>query len=193
MLERLLGSGIRAAIFRTLFTKECRKAHLRELARISGFGAPALMREAKMLVAEGLLVEEEDGNRTLYSANVRSGLYAAICDLVLKTTAPEELLRKALDTDDVKVAFIYGSRAKGTARADSDYDVFVIGDCGLRQLSALLMPLREKIDVEINPYVVSTSEFIRRRREGDHFLTDVMSGKKIFVKGGPDELGAMES
>ena len=193
MLERLLGSRIRAAIFRTLFTKERKKVHLRELARLSGFGAPALMREAKLLVAEGLLVEEEDGNRTLYSANEQSALYAAICDLVLKTNAPEELLRKALDSADAKVAFVYGSRAKGTARADSDYDVFVIGDCGLRQLSAALMPLREKIGAEINPYVVTSAEFARRRRENDHFLNDVMKGEKIFVKGGSDELDAMES
>lgn len=193
MLERLLGSRIRAAIFRTLFTKERKKVHLRELARLSGFGAPALMREAKSLVSEGLLVEEEDGNRTLYSANEQSGLYAAICDLVLKTNAPEELLRKALDSADAKVAFVYGSRAKGTARADSDYDVFVIGDCGLRQLSAALMPLREKIGAEINPYVVTSAEFARRRRENDHFLNDVMKGEKIFVKGGSDELVAMES
>jgi len=192
MLERIIGSKVRTAILRTLFTKERRKVHLREIARLSGLGAPALLREAKMLLSEGLLVEEAEGNRTLYSANVQSALYVPLCDLVAKSEDVVELLRRILAKSSVEVAFVYGSRAKGNARTDSDYDVFVVGDCGLRQLSSVLMPLRDKVGAEINPYVVSREEFVRRRRANDHFLNDVMRGKKIFVKGGPDELGAME-
>jgi len=192
MLDRIIGSKVRAAILRMLFTKDHRKAHLREIARLSGLGAPALLREAKILMSEGLLIEEQEGNRKLYSANVQSALYAPLCDLVSKAEDAVELIRRALAKSPADVAFVYGSRAKGNARTDSDYDVFVIGSCGLRQLSSLLAPLREKVGVEINPYVVTREEFARRRRANDHFLNDVMRGKKIFVKGGSDEFGAVE-
>lgn len=191
MLERIIGSRIRTAILRMLFTDEHRKIHLRELARISGFSAPALLRELKMLLSEGLLVEETEGNRIFYLANARSALYVPLRDLVARADGAVESLRAALSESSAKVVFVYGSRAKGSARTDSDYDIFVVGECGLRQLSALLMPLREKIGVEINPYVVSPEEFVRRKQSGDHFLNDVLNGEKVFLKGGPDELDAL--
>jgi len=192
MLERLLGSTARAALLRTLFTDEHRSVHLRELARANALSAPCLMREAKNLVADGILTEEKDGNRVFYSANEKSPYYAALKELVAKASSGESVLRTALADSDAKVAFIYGSRAKGTARSDSDYDVFVIGREGLRSIVGRLSKARERLGVEINPYVITPEEYAKRRSSKDHFLRDVISGAKIFLKGGEDELGAME-
>jgi predicted nucleotidyltransferase len=98
-----------------------------------------------------------------------------------------------LSDSDADVAFIYGSRAKGTARADSDYDVFVIGNEGLRQVIARLRTVAEDINVEINPYVLSRKEFTNRLKAGDHFITEVIASPKIFLKGTKNELAAMAS
>lgn len=192
MLERIIGSQVRAALFTTLFTHERKRIHLRELARLTGLSAPSLMREAKLLVGDGLLIEERDANRTLYSANVRSPLFVPLAGLVEKAADPIELLRAVFAESGVDVAFVYGSRAKGSARPDSDYDIFIVGDVGLRKVVSLLSPLKGKVGVEINPYVVTRAEFSKRRQADDHFLKDVLNGKKIFLKGGKDELGEME-
>lgn len=192
MLERLLGSVVRAALLRTLYTDEQRRVHLRELARANGLSAPCLMREAKNLVSDGVLKEEKDGNRVFYSANVSCPFYGALKDLVAKTGSGEVLLRKAFEKSDAKVVFIYGSRAKGLARTDSDYDVFVIGNEGLRKTIGRIAELREKLGVEVNPYVITPSEYAKRRASDDHFLRDVIGGAKIFVKGDEHELEAME-
>ena len=48
------------------------------------------------------------------------------------------------------------------------------------------------LGVEINPYVITREEFRRRFAAGDHFIREVAAGPKAFLKGGADELGAMD-
>ena len=149
------------------------------------------MREAKSMVRLGLLRESKDGNRVDYVANVASPLYEVLERLVEKTAGADVVLRDAFADSSAEVVFIYGSRAKGSERADSDYDLFVIGDEGLRSVSARIQRAAEKIDVEINPYVIAPDEFRRRMKAGDHFLNDVMASAKRFLKGGEDELARL--
>lgn len=191
MMERLLGSKGRAALLTQLFDGRSRKAHIRELSRTTGLSAPSLMREAKAMVRLGLLMEERDGNRVDYRANQTSPLYDVLVQLVLKTAGPETVLRDAFADSRAKVVFIYGSRAKGTARADSDYDIFVIGDEGLRSVSERVRAAAEKIDAEINPYVITAEEFARRLKSGDHFISEVANSPKKYLKGGDDELAGL--
>lgn len=188
VLETLLGSKGKVALLTTLLDGKQRKVHIRELARNCGLSAPSLMREAKSLVKIGLLQEERDGNRLDYLANVGSPLYAPLSELISKTSGPESALREAFADSDNDFVFIYGSRAKGNERADSDYDVFVIGREGLRQVAARIGEVADKVGMEINPYVIAPDEFRRRVAAGDHFLGEVMSSPKTFIKGDEHEL-----
>jgi predicted nucleotidyltransferase len=149
------------------------------------------MREAKSLVKIGLLREVRDGNRLDYLANADSPLYAPLSELIRKTAGPESALKEAFVDSDNDVVFIYGSRAKGSERADSDYDVFVIGREGLRKISARTGEVSAKVGVEVNPYVITPEEFRRRVLAGDHFLGEVMASPKIFLKGDEDELAGL--
>ena len=191
MLEKVVGSKVRAAIFTVLFTEQHRVLHIREMARMAGLTAPSLMRELRELAKIGLVRQEKDGNRVKYSASQESPLYGSICELVRKAEGGMAILFRAFADSDNDVAFVYGSRAKGTARADSDYDVFVIGNEGLRKTVLRLRDATDKLGVEVNPSVVSRAEFERRIKSGDHFLSEVMSSPKIFLKGSDNELTAM--
>ena len=192
LLEKLFGSQTRAALLKTLFSAEARKVHLRELARLTGLSAPNLMREAKALAREGILVEEKDGNRVLYAANPICPFHAALKDIVAKAIDGVALLKGVFSQSAAKVVFIYGSRANGTARADSDYDIFCISDEGLRKVTALLAPVRDALGVELNPYVISEGEFKERLASGNHFLKEILASQKVFLKGDAHELEAME-
>ena len=191
MLEQIVGSKGRAAILKSLFDGRGQRAHIRELARVSHLSAPSLMREAKSLVRLGLLRESRDGNRVDYEANVDSPLYEVLKQLVEKTAGAEIVLRDAFADSPAQIVFIYGSRAKGSERADSDYDLFVIGNEGLRSVSGRIREAARKIDVEINPYVITPEEFVRRMKSGDHFLKDVMSSAKRFLKGDENEFARL--
>ena len=191
VLDALLGSKGKVALLTTLLDGRQRRVHIRELSRNSGLSAPSLMREAKSLVKIGLLQEERDGNRLDYMANVDSPLYAPLLELIAKTAGPENALRESFADSDNDVVFIYGSRAKGNERADSDCDVFVIGREGLRKISARTGEVATKVGIEVNPYVIAPEEFRQRVSNGDHFLEDVMASPKVFVKGDEHELARL--
>ncbi len=191
ILDKLIGSKGRVALLTMLLDGKQRRVHIRELARNSGLSAPSLMREAKSLVKIGLLLEERDGNRVDYLANVASPLYAVLSELVAKTAGAEIALKEAFSDSDNDVVFIYGSRAKGMERTDSDYDVLVIGREGLRKTVARAGAVANRIGVEVNPYVITTEELKQRISSGDHFLKEVMASQKIFLKGDEDELARL--
>ncbi|MBQ7190429.1 MAG: nucleotidyltransferase domain-containing protein [Kiritimatiellae bacterium] len=192
ILEKIFGSKGRAALLRTLFDRSRSRTHIREIASAANLSAPSLMREAKSLVKIGLLREESNGNRVDYFANTESPLYAPLVEIVEKTCGPQILLAKVFSDCDAPVVFIYGSRAKGAERIDSDYDLFVIGNEGLRKVSSRIMEVSGKIDAEINPYVITPEEFRRRLGSGDHFLSEVIASPKLFLKGGESELARLE-
>lgn len=191
MLQRLLGSRTRAEILKKLFTGDERSFYLREFARITGISAPLLSHELRNLALMGLVLIAEDGNRINFTANKTHALYPVLCDLVNKCCGPIELLRKTFANSSADLIFVFGSQAKGTANPQSDIDIFVIGDCGLREITKHLQQISNEITQEINPYVISKTEFQKRLKNNDHFLKEIVDTHKIFLKGGQDEFAAM--
>lgn len=115
-------------------------------------------------------------------------MYPEIRLLVLKTAGLADVLSAALQTESVQCAFVFGSVASGTEDADSDVDLMVIGDIGLRKVSALLSMVGSRLGREINPHVMNSAEFRRRIKQKDHFVTSLMATPRIFVKGSENVL-----
>ena len=191
MLQKLLGSQARAEILKNLFTQEHKSIHLRELSRLSGLSAPVLQRELRQLEALAIVTIQKDGNRVKFSANDDNLLYPLLCELVLKTEGPAGILKDAFADSPAIFVFIFGSTANGTAHAGSDIDLFVIGDCGLRDVTKRIHAAAGKIGQEINPYVISQNDFTERLHKQDHFLNEIISTPKIFLKGDADEFARL--
>lgn len=185
----LLSSKVRAEIFRLLFGPACGDFHVRELERRTGLSYATVRQELMKLTRLGVVEPRKDGNRTYYRANATHPLYPDIGNLVLKTSGLTDILREALEgAPDINLAFVFGSIASGTAKAQSDIDLMVIGTTGLRLLSKLLSGLEVKLGRELNPHVLTPEEFARRAREHDHFITAVLRSPRVFIVGGEDEL-----
>ena len=191
LLAKILSSKIRAEIFRLLFGTNDKALHMRDIERRSGFAIGTIQGELKKLSKLDLVLKEIDGNRTYYRANKNHPLYNDIHNLVLKTTGLVDVLRNALETQKIKLAFVFGSFAKGEESADSDIDLMVIGNLGLRDITRLLSDTQGKILREINPHVYSLDEFIKKYKKNDHFVSQVVEGPQIFIIGSEDELKAM--
>ncbi len=191
MLQKLLGSQARAEILKNLFTAERKSVHLRELSRISKLSAPVLQRELRQLNQLGLVVAQRDGNRVNYSANAESPIYQLLCELVLKTEGAADILRAAFVDVSADYVFIFGSMAKGTAKADSDIDLFVIGDCGLREVTRHIHIVADRISQVVNPYVISLKDYQSRLQRHDHFLEEIRLSPKIFLKGDANEFARL--
>jgi predicted nucleotidyltransferase len=187
-LAELLSSRVKAEIFRLLFGVQDQELHVREIERQSGLADATVRQELKRLVCLGLIEARRDGNRIYYHAQKQHPLFFEIHNLVLKTTGLVEVLRNALAHDDIRVAFVFGSVARSTEKAHSDVDLMVIGSIGLRQLTKLLSGVSRQVGRELNPHIMTITEFKRRRKTRDHFLTTVLAAPRLFVIGDEHEL-----
>ena len=88
---------------------------------------------------------------------------------------------------------ILGSVSAGTATGQSDVDLLVIGNTGLRKITPALRGVAEALGREINPICVTPAEWRGKLQRGDAFATCVAAEPKLWLKGGPDAFAAMES
>jgi predicted nucleotidyltransferase len=190
-LAELLSSRARAEIFRLLLSGTGEELHVREIERRSGLNDSTLRQELRKLVRLDLVQSRRDSNRVYYRAKTESPLYPEIRNLVLKTSGLSDVLKSALTDKRIRVAFVFGSIARGEEKAGSDVDLMVIGQLGLRDLSRLLSGIEEKIGREVNPHVLREEEFQKRIRAKEHFVSSVKEAPKLFVIGSQRELEAM--
>ncbi|RJX16889.1 MAG: toxin-antitoxin system toxin subunit [Desulforudis sp.] len=194
ILAEIVSSKIRAEVFRLLFADSAVELHMRELARISGMAIGTVQTELKKLSRLGLVASRRDGNRLYFRAQQAHPLYPDIRSLVLKTTGLADVLRQALSKSKrIQYAFIFGSFACHEQNAESDVDMMIIGELGLREVTALLSEAgaANLISREINPFVLTAEEFRKRKAAGDHFISQLIGSQKIFLVGNQDEFEAM--
>ena len=191
ILSEILSSQVREEFFRILFGVNSNEFHLREIQRRAGLAIGTVRQEALKLERLGLIKKRVDGNRTYYRANKEHPLFSTIHDLVIKTSGLTDILKESLAIDAIKYAFIFGSIASGEEHPESDIDLLIIGDIGLKMVIKLIKEPSQKIGREINPHIMTEKEFIKRKREKEHFISTVLSSPKIMIKGIEDEFARL--
>jgi predicted nucleotidyltransferase len=192
LLSEILSSKIRADIFRLFFGVSDNELHMREIERRSGYAIGTIQSELRKLLRLDLVSKRKDGNRTYYRANKDHPLFLDIQRLVLKTVGLVDILQNKLTkSQKITIAFVFGSIARQEEMAGSDIDLVVIGHLGLREITALLSGVTEKVDREINPHVFTVKEFKKRIARKEHFITQVLDEPKIFILGNENELKTM--
>ena len=191
VLAQLFCSRIRAGILRVLFGLHRDEMHLREIQRQTGFALGTVRQDIEKMVKMGLVVRRKDGNRVCYTADIRHPLTADLRQLVLKTVGLVDVLKTAIEDSRIKCAFVFGSVAAGTAGAESDLDLMIIGEVGLREASGMLSGVGLQLGREINVVTMTPSEFCKRAVDREHLISSVLQAPKIFVIGSDDDLRAM--
>lgn len=191
MLENLFSSKARAELLRIYFGIHNKEMHLRRVQRETGLAIETIRREAMNLEKIHLLLKRKDGNRTYYSANKSHLLYSELHGIVLKTAGLRDVIAEAILSDKIRIAFIFGSIAKGNENENSDIDLFIIGKCSLREVISLLKNPSLMLQREINPHTMTIEEFNDRLQKKDHFICSLIEAPKIFIKGSENELGRL--
>jgi len=166
--------------------------HGREIARRTGLAQGTLARELTKLAEAGLLKRERRGNQQVYSADSTCPIFGELASILRKTSGLADVLAEALRpvADQVIVAFVFGSVARGRETAGSDVDLLLIGDVSFRDAVACLHPAQSQLGREINAKVFSAKEFAAKAKK-EPFLVDVLAKPKIFVIGNADELAKL--
>lgn len=175
-----------------LFGKPDQRFHANEIVRQVGMGRGTVRRELERLSAAGLVTRVQDGNQHHYQANSSNPIYAELVSITRKTFGLADVLREGLQSlgSSLKLAFIYGSLAKGEAIADSDVDLMLVGDdLAYGNVIRLLLPLEEAVRRKINPTLYSVHEFNSKLSSRQSFLERVLSAPRIMIKGVIDDFG----
>lgn len=165
--------------------------HLREIARATSTQPGTVRRELTLLARAGVIERDVKGNHVWFRANETYPIYGELRSILKKTCGVTEQLRTALATltEGIVTAFIYGSVASGKERPNSDIDLMIIGTVNFEDVIRMLHPCEEELRREINPHVYSPTEFKRKTREKNSFMTRILTSPKMFVIGNDDELG----
>ena len=191
MIEALL-PRTRRAVLALLFARPDEAFYQREIVRATGGGKGSVERELGALAAAGVILREKRGNLVYYCANRDCPIYPELHGLMVKTAGIADVVREALSqVEGIRLAFIFGSMAKGTGDAKSDVDVLIVGEASFADISAALLPAQERLGREITPTAYSPEEFGQKVAEGHHFLTRVLSEPKIMLVGTSDDLERM--
>jgi predicted nucleotidyltransferase len=164
--------------------------YMREIIRMTALSPGSVKRELDELTAAELVVRETRGKQVFFQANIKSPVFDELRGLLLKTVGAAGVIRTTLLplAGRIRVAFLYGSVARGAVRRASDIDVIVVGEVAFGEVSDALCPAQEKLGREVNPVVFSVAEFLAKRRARHYFVSEVMAGEKVFVVGDSDDL-----
>ncbi len=169
-----------------LYGQPERSFYANEIIGLAASGSGAVQRELARLEQATLVTVRRQGNQKHYQANRDAPIFAELRGIVLKTFGVVDVLRAALQSllPTIELAFVYGSLAKGSERADSDIDLMVIGEVSSNgALLEALAPASAQLGRTINPTLYTQEEFAQRVMDGKSFILRVLEQPKIFVKG----------
>jgi predicted nucleotidyltransferase len=151
-----------------------------------------MSREVKRLEAAGILRSRDVGRTKLVRANQEAPFYRPLRDLVTITLGPAEVLGEELARlEGIAAAAVFGSwaaRAAGqSGPSPNDIDLLVIGRTDRDELHEALIRARDRLGREVNPVVVSPSQW---RSGTDTFLAELAARPMAALPGftGPLDL-----
>lgn len=126
-------SGIRQRILRILQEMPGARLHLRAIARLVGTSAGTAARELARLEAEGFVCSQMEGRQRYYTARSpspvahprRAGEALAAYDRRVDAILGS-ILRRLVEAYQPEAVYLFGSRARNQADADSDYDLLIV-------------------------------------------------------------------
>lgn len=178
----------RLLLLSVFYTNPEKSFYMQEVGRILGKKPGVFQRTLNSLVEEGLLTSEYRGHARFFQTDTRHPLYPELKSIVAKTAGVEGALRNFVERlREIKMAFIYGSFAKATERKDSDVDLLLVGKPSVEdKLVRQIAHLEKKLQREINYKLYSEDEYRQKRSKSNPFLEEVLTDKKILLKGDPN-------
>lgn len=188
--DLLFPNQYRRKVLGLLLMRPEQQIHLRELARVIGAAPGTLKKELDALCEAGLLRAERVGNQVRFCANTAHPVFPELQALIRKTIGLADALRLSLAplAGRIDAAFVFGSMASGTESAGSDIDLMVVGDAGFAEIVDATYAAQATLGREINPKVMSASEWQAKKAERNAFLQDVLNKPRIMLIGDADVL-----
>ena len=178
-------------LLRLLFGQPEKSFYSKEIVDKAGIGTGTVLRELEKLSTAGLVTVKKIGNQKHYQANPSSPVFDELKGIVRKTFGLADPLHLVLEQfkNKIKVAFIYGSVAKGSDTAESDIDLMLISDqLTYPDLLVSFSELETQLGRQLNPTIYTVEEFRSKMIVENSFVARVIEQPKIFLIGSKDDL-----
>ena len=178
-------------LLRLLFGQPEKSFYSKEIVDKAGIGTGTVLRELEKLSTAGLVTAKKIGNQKHYQANPSSPVFDELKGIVRKTFGLADPLHLVLEQfkNKIKVAFIYGSVAKGSDTAESDIDLMLISDqLTYPDLLVSFSELETQLGRQLNPTIYTVEEFRSKMIAENSFVARVIEQPKIFLIGSKDDL-----
>jgi len=188
-ISAALFPGTKRKILALFFLNPDKEYYFSEVVRSTGTRQGVIQRELKTLTEAEILTSERRGRQKFYAVNRRHRIFQDLRNIIFKTYGVIGKIQDALEPvgEQIKVAFIYGSFARGEEVSGSDVDLFVVGNIRLDEFISSLSSVEEAIGREINPTLFSVAEFRKMWSQTNHFIRSMANTEKEFVIGSEDE------
>lgn len=186
-LARVLASSALAYLVLYFVLHPDSTPHFRGLQRATGISSRSLQHELARLEELGMIRRERDGRLMRFRRVPDHPRWFAFRDLAREFAQPKEVLRTALvEVPGIEAAFIYGSCARGDMHAESDIDVFALGDALADRETRLsltqgTLEASMLLDREVNVSRYTRDKLDARRSDG--FINAVLAGPKLWLVG----------
>jgi predicted nucleotidyltransferase len=184
-----LFTPVQRRVLGLLFGQPERRFQSAELIRLAGSGTGAVHRQLQRLAEAGLITVSQEGNQKYYAARKDAAVFPELHGLVVKTVGVVEPLREALApiAEEIDLAFVFGSVAKGSERAGSDLDLLLVTDqLAYADVYSALAAAERTLGRTINPTVFTRAEWKKKRMHHDSFAARITAQPKLFVIGSDD-------
>lgn len=193
-ISNALFTNTQQQVLRLLFGQTDKSFYSKELVDKAGIGTGTVHRELGKLSGAGLLTVKNIGNQKHYQANPDSPIYEELKGIIRKTFGISELFKEVLTPhqNSIRLAFIYGSVAKGSDSTTSDIDLMLISDkITYPDLLVSFADLENELGKKISPTIYSVEEFRNKRDSKNSFVTRVINQPKIILIGSENDIETM--
>ena len=185
LLGNILFSKGRRKILALFFLHPDRQFYYREIIRITYSTPGPIQRELRLLTEAGILQVEKIGIQKFYRTNRACPIFEELRRIVQKTFGIVDVLGEALrpHRDRISLALIYGSVASGEDTAESDVDLLVVMDTGLRETEQALQ-ICQQLDYlfGLDLLVITPKRLTERLGWGDSFLHQIIEHGKVLYE-----------
>lgn len=154
-----------------------------ELIALSGPGNGAGRRILDQFELSGLVLRTSRGNQRLYSINISHPVFPELRSICLKTFGLAETIAEGLSPfrDRIALAFVFGSIAHGTDRAESDVDLLIVGQVDAFELGETIERIEKALGRSLDLNLYSPEEW--GAMKSDRLISSILEGSKIMLLG----------
>jgi len=191
LLDNILGQKSKVKILRYLVQYQGDFTG-REIARACNISHPIAHKALSDLKDEGVIIMRKVGNCYLHSLAIEHEL---IKEIILPLfTKENKLLQKVTQIlvftlkNKIESIILYGSMAVGEEKAQSDIDLLIISRKGQKifiekKILAANPKILNKFGNQISPLIMSRSEFLKRFKEKNKLMMEIMKkGRVLYGK-----------